>query len=145
MYLLQRPSHHQPTFRSNKACLTNGIINWNTFCAILNQKINLNTCLKTPNDTDKAIKNFTQSIQSAGWASSITPPRHQPNSPITPAHVREKIMLKHRARARWQRTRLPSDKNIFNNLTSALKHTLYQLKKMYLFKLKRWISLESNT
>lgn len=79
-------------------------MNWNTFRAILDQKINLNTSLKTSNDIDDAIKKFTESIQSTGWTSSVTPLRHQPNSLIIPAHIREQTTLKFRARARWQRT-----------------------------------------
>ncbi|KAL4107893.1 hypothetical protein QTP88_018166 [Uroleucon formosanum] len=55
------------------------------------------------------------------------PAKSQNSFPI-PIHIRELIAKKRRARAIWQRTRLPSDKNIFNNLASSLKRILKQLR-----------------
>jgi len=134
--LLDPSSDHTPVFLSldghpsskpNKACLTNNSTNWTKFREIINSKINLNISLKTPNEVEDAVQNFTESIQSAAWNSSTIQNYHA-NSHSTPTHVRELITQKRRARARWQRTRLPSDKNLLNNLTSSLKRMLSKIR-----------------
>lgn len=134
--LLDPSSDHTPFFLSldghssskpNKACLTNNSTNWTKFREIINSKINLNISLKTPNEVEDAVQNFTKSIQSAAWNSS-TIQNDLANSHSTPTHVRELITQKRRARARWQRTRLPSDKNLLNNLASSLKRMLSKIR-----------------
>jgi hypothetical protein len=110
--------------RSDSASLTNGIMNWDQFCESIDQNINL----KTPNDIDDAVQKFTEIIQTAAWKSLLMPPKCQANSLTVPTHIRELITQKRHARARWQHTRLPSDKSIYNNLTSSLKRILNKLR-----------------
>lgn len=118
----------QPSTQPRQPSLTNGFMDWGKFREIIEQKVVLKTRLKHPNDIEDAIQYFTELIQSAAWSSSTqTPPRSQNSFPI-PIHIRELIAKKRRARAIWQRTRLPSDKNIFNNLASSLKRILKQLR-----------------
>jgi hypothetical protein len=133
---LDPSSDHTPVFisldslpysRPNKTYLTNGSTNWIKFRKIIDQKINLNINLKTPNEIDDAVQNFTDFIQSVAWNSTTLHSYHK-NYFSIPTHIRELITLKRRARARWQRSRLPSDKNIFNNLASTLKNILNKLK-----------------
>jgi len=50
-------------------------MNWEKFCATIDQKINLKTCLKSPNYIEDAVLNFTENIQSAAWNSSVTTPK----------------------------------------------------------------------
>lgn len=134
--LLDPSSDHTPvilcldslfSLKASKASLVNSSTNWAKFRKIIDQKVNLNTSLKTPNDIEDAVQYFTESIQTAAW-NSTTPHSCHPNSISIPAHVRELITQKRRARARWQHSRLPSDKNIFNNLASSLKRLLSKLR-----------------
>lgn len=118
----------QPSTQPRQPSLTNGSMDWGKFREIIEQKVVLKTRLKHPNDIEDAIQYFTEIIQSAAWSSSTQiSPRSQNSFPI-PIHIRELIAKKRRARAIWQRTRLPSDKNIFNNLASSLKRILKQLR-----------------
>jgi hypothetical protein len=119
--LLDSSSDHTPVFlsfdslsysRPNKTYLTNGSTNWIKFRKIIDQKINLNISLKTPDKIDDAVQNFIEAIQSAAWNSTTSNCYHK-NYFSIPTYIRELITLKRRARTRWQRSRLPSDKNIY--------------------------------
>jgi hypothetical protein len=65
-----------------------------------------------------------------------------------PTIARDRI-LKRRARSKWQRTRLPSDKQIYNNLSNRVKKMLSELRKESFDKytasltVKKLFSLES--
>jgi len=118
-----------PHLQSSNPSLINGIMNWEQFRDITNQNIKLNFRLKCPNDIDDDVFNLTQIIQTAAW-NSITQTKNNNNhnhlSILT--HFRELITQKRRARARWQRTKLPSDKSTYNKLTSSFKRILQQLR-----------------
>jgi hypothetical protein len=103
-------------------------MNWDQFRESIDQNINLNTRLKTQNGIDDAVQKFTKIVQTAAWKSLFVPLKRQINSLTVPAHINELITQKCRAKARWQHTRLPSDKNIYNYLTSSLKRTLNKLR-----------------
>ncbi|KAL4108272.1 hypothetical protein QTP88_018503 [Uroleucon formosanum] len=119
----------QPLPQPRQACLTEGIMNWAKFRDNLDQNIDLRTSLKSPEDIEIATQKLTNLIQSAAWNSSIkkNPKKHSNPFSIT-AFTMELVAQKRRARALWQRSRLPSDKNIYNNLSSSLKRNLNQLK-----------------
>ncbi|KAE9524515.1 hypothetical protein AGLY_015103 [Aphis glycines] len=93
------------------------------FHELVDQRIQLNVKLKSKDDLDSAVNNFTNIIQSSAWSSSkqTTPPSNL--SPM-PAHIREVIVQKRRARAYYQRSRLPSHKQLYNKLSNALKKLL---------------------
>ncbi|KAL4090707.1 hypothetical protein QTP88_025494 [Uroleucon formosanum] len=119
----------QPLPQPRPTCLTEGIMNWAKFRDNLDQNIDLKTSLKSPENIEIATQKLTNLIQSAAWNSSIkkTPKKHS-NPFSIPAFTGELIAQKRRARALWQLSRLPSDKNIYNNLSSSLKRNLNQLK-----------------
>jgi len=93
------------------------------FHELVDQRIQLNVKLKSKDDLDSAVNNFTNIIQSSAWSSSkqTTPPSNL--SPM-PAHIREVIVQKRRARAHYQRSRLPSLKQMYNKLSNSLKKLL---------------------
>ena len=117
-----------PSYQNTKPTLINGLMNWDKFRKTIDQKINLNTRLKSPDDIEDAVSHFTENIQSAAWNASTKTQKHSSNSLLIPTHIRELIAHKRRARSRWQRTRLPSDKNYYNNLTQTLKRKLSQIR-----------------
>uniref|UniRef100_A0A2S2QF50 Putative RNA-directed DNA polymerase n=1 Tax=Sipha flava TaxID=143950 RepID=A0A2S2QF50_9HEMI len=103
-------------------------MNWDQFRESIDQNINLNTFLKTPDNIVDAVQKFTEIIQTAAWKSLFVRLKCQKNSLTVPAHISELITQKRHARDRWQHTRFPSDKSIYNNLTSFLKRTLNKLR-----------------
>jgi len=82
----------------------------------VNENIKLNIKLKTPEDIDLAVKDLTNIIQIAAWSvtntNSTSPHISNPLSEM----IRTMIIEKRRARACYQRTLLPSDKKIYNQL-----------------------------
>ncbi|KAL4141492.1 hypothetical protein QTP88_004122 [Uroleucon formosanum] len=94
------------------------------FHNLVDQNIKLQVSLKTPLEIDTAINNLTNIIHSAAWDSTPTNTQYQ-NVPLSvPEHIRILISNKRRARALYQRSRLPSHKHIYNNLSNSLKKTL---------------------
>lgn len=97
------------------------------FHELVNTKIKLNTKLKSPNDIDLAVLNLTNIIQTAAWSASNKMPAPPPASSL-PEYIRNKIVEKRRARALYQRTRLPSLKHNYNQLANSLKKLLTEFK-----------------
>uniref|UniRef100_A0A2S2PCN4 Putative RNA-directed DNA polymerase n=1 Tax=Schizaphis graminum TaxID=13262 RepID=A0A2S2PCN4_SCHGA len=116
-----------PPNKPNKPTLTQGTMDWITFRSSLENKINLNISLKSPNDIDEAVNFLTKSIQETAWSCS-SPPTSINTTKNLPLFTRSLIVEKRKARATWQRTRYPSDKRIFNNLTNKLKRHLAQIR-----------------
>jgi len=115
-----------PTYKeSNK--LFNKFTDHSMFTELVNKEINLNIKLKTPDDIDLAIHNLTNVIQTAAWSATNTI-LALPSSDPLPVYIRNKIVEKRRARALFQRTRLPSHKLIYNNLANSLKKMLAKIK-----------------
>jgi hypothetical protein len=66
---------------------------------LVNQNINLKISLKTTQEIDEAVNNFTIVIQTAAWDASIIHRQHINHSPSIPKHIRLLIANKRRARA----------------------------------------------
>jgi hypothetical protein len=88
---------------------------------LVNQNINLKISLKTTQEIDDAVNNFAIVIQTAAWNISTTHRQHVNHFSSIPEHIRILIANRRRARALYQRYRLPSLKRNFNNLANFLK------------------------
>lgn len=106
------------------------------FNDIVNENINLNIRLKFKLDIDEAVNNFITLIQSAAWT-AIKPVKNANsnniinsnlNYPIIPEEIRSLIVEKHRARARYHLSHLPSHKSAYNKLANSLKKILIKHK-----------------
>jgi len=102
-------------------------MDWENFKLSLDNHINLKVKLKTTDDIDDAIIQLTKSIQNSVWSSSSPLPtkNHVRNLPL---HIRVLIAEKRTARSTWQRTKYPSDKRKYNNLTNKLKRLLVSIR-----------------
>jgi len=107
--------------------LFNKFTNHYKFHDIVNAEIQLNIKLKTPDDIDLAVNNLTNVIQRAAWSASSTnlAPLIRDSLPV---YIRTKISEKRRARALFQRTRLPSHRQNYNHLSNSLKKMLAKYK-----------------
>ena len=96
------------------------------FHDIIAQKVNLLIKLKSEHDIDEAINNLSKLIHSAASLSNtLTNSKHSmQNQTLLPEQIRSLIVEKRRARAAYQRTRLPSHKSVYNKLANSLKKTL---------------------
>lgn len=112
-----------PPPRQESPKLFNYTTNKIKFHDLVDQKIKLNIKLKSNDDLDQAVNNLTTLIQSAAWSSTdttLTPSKTN----FLPAHIREIIVEKRRSRALYQRTRLPSHKQKYNQLRQPSKKTV---------------------
>jgi len=95
----------------------------------VNQNLHLNVRLKCNDDIDTAVNYLTNVIQTAAWSAN-TPKKHvhNNNTNLLSTNIRILIAEKRRARAIYQRTRLPSHKKIYNKLANTLKKVLSKVK-----------------
>lgn len=80
----------QVTPKITQSSLTNNRTNWNLFRTILNDKINLNIELKTPDQLEEAVEYLNNLIHEAAWQTTpeITSIQNEEKCPPT---IREKI------------------------------------------------------
>lgn len=88
----------------------------------LDQIINFKISLKSCSDKDIAAKCIVQTIQQA--TAMPTKPNQFNLSSDLPFDIKQLIIMKRRARCKWQSTRLPSHKKNLNKLTSLLRNKL---------------------
>jgi hypothetical protein len=131
--LLEPPSDHSavhlttsatPSIRPSPPKLFHSTTDKQKFHDLVNQNIDLKVSLKSTQEIYYAINKFINVIQTAAWDASTTPKPRKNYSPSIPEHIRLIITNKRRARALYQRTRLPSHKRNYNNLTNSLKKFL---------------------
>ncbi|KAL1137772.1 hypothetical protein AAG570_009468 [Ranatra chinensis] len=105
--------------------LTPGHTDWNFFARSLDSVINLRVPLKTPEELDEAVQEFTLAVQWAARNSSQSPtPNFNTRSINLPQHIRLLITHKRRARSKWQRTRYPSHRQHYERLAQELRSEL---------------------
>lgn len=98
--------------------ITNKNTNWEEYREILSQDVDLRIKLKTPDELEAASNAFINLIKSA--ATRATPKPRTSNLPenlLYPESVRLLVKQRRKARKKWQRTRCPEDKSIFNKLS----------------------------
>lgn len=99
------------------------------FHDLVNQNLQLNVRLKSNDDIDVDVNNLTNIIQSAAWEANTAKNVQNTNFNSLPNNIRI-LISERRARALYQRTRLPSHKKIYNNLGNYLKKVLAKIKKL---------------
>lgn len=113
------------TLKTTYPTLTPEKINWQIFSESVESQVFLNISLKNHTDIDNAVLSLTDIIKNFAIRASYThsPKTKQDNLPL---HLSQLLTEKRRARARWQRTHLPSDKSTYNRLYCNLKNLLYK-------------------
>jgi len=120
-----------PTLTPSRPSLSKGPINWKQFSSKLENSTNLKMSLKTCNEIESAAHQLIKSIQSVVYECSYPPNQichSNLKSFILPPNINILIAEKRRARSRWQRSRLPSDKSAFNNLSNTIKKLIQKYK-----------------
>jgi len=94
--------------------------NWEVFRTMIRENLPLDVPLKTDVDVEACVNQFVHIIQQAAWSSTSTPHRTYQVDECAP-RIKQKILDKRKLRKRWQTTRSPQDKPIFNQATHELK------------------------
>ena len=108
--------------------LTNKRTNWCKFRELIEGFINLRSPLVTTKHIDIETEQFIADVQQAAEDSTPTNQQKKQASVKYPAEIKQLILEKRRARRKWQATRYPGDKTIFNRLNNRLKKTITEFK-----------------
>ncbi|KAF0752052.1 Uncharacterized protein FWK35_00017882 [Aphis craccivora] len=119
-----------PLTRPEPPQLFNATTDRYKFHDLVDQKIKLNIKLKFTDDIDLVVNSFTNIIQSAAWSTTSVVNHCSSYQNSLPIHIRTLIVEKWRARALYQRNRLPSLKQKYNNLSNSLKKVLSKNKNI---------------
>ena len=103
-------------------------INYNKFRDEIGNKINVKIKLKTPQDIDREIETFASIMKQTIEECSNSVNTIKGSSLIS-NEIREKVAIKRRLRARWQRTRDPVTKQLLNRTIKELKADLQTIKE----------------
>lgn len=106
--------------------LTSNKTNWFAFREKIDDLITLNIPLKTRKDLEEAVEHFSKSIQSAAWSSTPDSQEILQYEKCT-VDVKNMVNIKRKLRKKWQISRQPSDKKLFNQAASKLKNYLQRI------------------
>lgn len=109
--------------KQKPASLTNKWTDWELFKSTLQEKIDINVKLKTPQEIDTAVEELIKTIQQASW---VATPEVSANVKIQNQSnlVKEAIQNKRRLRRIWMTTRAPQHKEKLNRAEKNLKKLL---------------------
>jgi len=134
--LLDLSSDHTPIIltlselvitKSPAFALTNKSTDWEGYSEYLENSIVLNVPLKTKEQLEDDAKLLTELLQQAAKKNTPELKQRAPGKNYSP-EIKQLILDKRRARRKWQQTRYPADKNVFNNLNQQLKRLLNNIK-----------------
>lgn len=110
----------------------------------MDTNLQLNISLKTGDELDMAVEQFTSIIQEAALISTPQTTPQNGNNVIISAEIRDLIRHKRRLRRIWQLSRNPRDKTNFNKATSHLKKRIAETKNANLANFLRNLSATNN-
>ncbi|KAI5754873.1 hypothetical protein M8J77_012232 [Diaphorina citri] len=113
--------------KTSNPVLTNKRTDWNSFKLSLARKINLSAPLQTEEQIDLELEKLVNDIQSSAWENTPETVK-KPTGINYPREVIALVREKRKARKRWQRSRAPSDKMIFNRLVKKLREKTQEIK-----------------
>ena len=107
--------------------LCNKWTDWEGFQSDLADLINLSIPLKTQDQLDSEVEQFTKDIQKAAWNNTPTVSK-KTSGHYYPHEVLNLIHEKRKARKKWQQTRSPADKTVLNGLCEQVKMEIRKYK-----------------
>lgn len=123
-----------PIQKEKRPSLHNKKTNWDLFKEIIDNNLNTHLPLKSSNDIESAVLNFTKIVQQAAWSSTPSTKVKTTHSPDLNHEIQNLIQQKRKLRRVWQKTRYPADKANLNKATTNLKEALKDLKSVQLEK-----------
>jgi hypothetical protein len=95
--------------KSHSPWLTSRNTDWTAFKCNLQENIDLNQRIKSPEDLNAPAQYFITLVQKAAWQSTPQTESKPTTTIDAPLHIRQLIAEKRRARRIWQRTRNNND------------------------------------
>jgi hypothetical protein len=112
----------------NPPKLHNNHTNWEAFRTQIENNLRLDIPLKRAKDIEEAIAEFTDVIQKTAWSATLD---DKPQTKYTeyPWVVKDQIKEKRKLRRRWQMSRHPEEKHIYNEAARKLKDQIKRIKE----------------
>ena len=107
--------------------LINNYTDWDYFNFLLENNINLSVPLKTIDQLENEVQQFTTAIQNAAWKSTPTLKRKLRGLNY-PKEIKDMIVEKRKLRRRWHQSRAPQDKTNLNRMTQQLTKEIRAIK-----------------
>lgn len=117
--------------KEEKPYLTNKNTDWIYFRHLLDSNLTLPTDICSIEELDEEATSLMKKIQQAAWDSTPIP------KPFTsgknyPKEVKDLIQKKRKLRRRWQQTRSPNDRTVFNRASQQLKRLINNIENQTL-------------
>lgn len=113
--------------KDQNSVLINKLTDWDYFNFLLEDTINMSAPLKTTDNLENEVYNFTSAIQHAAWKSTPTIKRKLKGLNF-PKEIKNIIAEKRKLRKRWHQTRALQDKTNLNRITHQLTKEIRALK-----------------
>lgn len=124
--------------------LTNTRTDWERFKDELSKRIKMNVPLKKKEQLDEEVEKFIVDIQQSAWNNTREIKRILKGTNY-PKEIRELVAEKRKIRKKWQHTRMPTDKNLLNNLTQRIRREIKNLKNEETNSYLRSLTYEKDT
>lgn len=130
--------------KPNNPVLVNNKTDWDSFRLNLAEQITLSSPLETEEQIDQALEDLVNAIQKSAWDNTpqVSKKLHGINYP---KEIVALIKEKRRARKKWQNTRYPPDKAIYNKLSEKIRREIQDLKKDSINTFLRELSPDQNS
>ncbi|KAJ8706107.1 hypothetical protein PYW07_010884 [Mythimna separata] len=106
--------------------LYNRHTNWELFRTLVEDSLQLRVSLKTEDEIDNAVLEFTRTVQEACWTSSKEVTQNNTRQNSVPQEIRQMILEKRRLRRVWHTSRHADDKRALNAYTKSLKQAMQE-------------------
>lgn len=114
--------------KDNLPRLTTKRTDWDKFREVLQRFMDLQTPLGTKEQIDREVEQFIADIQQAAEESTPHGYGNIRCGISYPAEIKQLILEKRSARRKWQQSRFPGDKTLFNKLSNQLKKRICEIK-----------------
>uniref|UniRef100_A0A1B0CFJ6 Uncharacterized protein n=1 Tax=Lutzomyia longipalpis TaxID=7200 RepID=A0A1B0CFJ6_LUTLO len=105
--------------------LGQGKVNWEVFSDEMDERLSGGVRLKSSDDLEVAVEAFNIAVyDSLSVAAPSRTAEHRDMSLNYPKFIREKIAERRKLRKRWQLSKLPGDKTLFNRASKAVSRIL---------------------
>lgn len=108
--------------------LTSYKTDWEGFQKDLEDRIETQVPLKTPEQLLEEVELYNRNVQQAAWNNTPVVSRTTAKSMNIPLEVRQLVREKRKARKKWQISRYPQDKMVLNRLSNKLKEVIDESK-----------------
>jgi hypothetical protein len=136
---------NRPITKQTGPTLGNKTTDWNAFKCQLTEQLNCNVKLRTKEQLDIAVSDYTKLIQKAVWDNTKQLSNNKVEGKCIPMEIKKLVNEKRKLRRKWQNSRNPAIKTQLNNKAQQIKRILKELDETATTSFLENLSSESST